>query len=327
MAETASATGEIVTEIRSHSRELVRELGFMRRTLAGTDLSPSGVHAVLEIGNATALAHGDLRERLILEKSSVSRLVAGLIARGLVAEARGRDDGRIKRLRLTARGRRTHQAIQAFAEKQVASATAGMDAATLASVTDGLAAYARALKALRTGKRPASRPSGDFDLIEGYAPGVVGWIVERHAIYHGREMGFGAAFETRVARDLSEFVGRIGSPANFLLRAEVNGRMVGSIAIDGEDLGSGRAHLRWFILDDAMQGRGIGSRMLARTLEFCDAAGFAETHLWTLKGLEAARVLYERTGFTMTEEYVGEQWGTRIVERKYVRPCPAWNGA
>lgn len=29
----------------------------------------------------------------------------------------------------------------------------------------------------------------------------------------------------------------------------VNERLVGSVAIDGEDLGNNEAHLRWFILD------------------------------------------------------------------------------
>ncbi|WP_342212198.1 hypothetical protein [Roseitalea porphyridii] len=39
-----------IAHIRDASRRLVRELGFMQATLAGTDLSPSAVHAIIEIG-------------------------------------------------------------------------------------------------------------------------------------------------------------------------------------------------------------------------------------------------------------------------------------
>ncbi|MGO3570299.1 MAG: MarR family transcriptional regulator, partial [Serratia grimesii] len=37
--------------IRDASRHLVRELGFMGSTLAETDLPPSAVHALIEIGD------------------------------------------------------------------------------------------------------------------------------------------------------------------------------------------------------------------------------------------------------------------------------------
>ncbi|WPH96169.1 GNAT family N-acetyltransferase [Klebsiella pneumoniae] len=41
------------------------------------------------------------------------------------------------------------------------------------------------------------------------------------------------------------------------------GKIVGSLAIDGEDLGQQEAHLRWFILDDSCRGTGIGRRLLS----------------------------------------------------------------
>ncbi len=44
--------------------------------------------------------------------------------------------------------------------------------------------------------------------------------------------------------------------------------MVGSVAIDGEDLGNNEAHLRWFILDDACRGTGIGRQLLACAMQF-----------------------------------------------------------
>ncbi|MCS6067743.1 GNAT family N-acetyltransferase [Klebsiella variicola subsp. variicola] len=87
------------------------------------------------------------------------------------------------------------------------------------------------------------------------------------------------------------------------------GKIVGSLAIDGEDLGQQEAHLRWFILDDTCRGTGIGRRLISEAMAFCDSRQFSAVQLWTFKGLDAARKLYESFGFTLTREWQGEQWG------------------
>jgi len=306
-----------IADIRAASRDLVRELGFLNRTLAGTDLSPSAVHAIVEIGLAGALSARELSERLILEKSTVSRLLASLLARGLVAEARSAEDGRIKHLSLTAKGEELLAGITRFAEAQVEGALASLAPEAGRTVLAGLRTYADALAAHRGGKREEA--AGEIAIRAGYVPGIVGRVSQMHALYYARWAGFGAPFEAKVAAGLADFVTRLERPQNGLWRAEKAGRIVASIAIDGEDLGEGRAHLRWFIVEPGLRGAGLGARLLGEALDFCDAQDFGEIHLWTLKGLEAARRLYERAGFVLAEEYAGNQWGREITEQRFVR--------
>lgn len=52
-------------------------------------------------------------------------------------------------------------------------------------------------------------------------------------------------------------------------------------------------------------------------LSFCDENGFDATQLWTFKGLEAARRLYEAFGFELTHEEEGSQWGTTVTEQQF----------
>jgi len=165
----------------------------------------------------------------------------------------------------------------------------------------------------------AAQPTIETRLRTGDAPGLIGRMVELHGTYHRQFDGFGAAFEEKVAGDLTEFMTRIGNPDNGIWTAENDGQIVGGIAIDGEDLGDGRAHLRWFIVDDGARGTGVGKMLLHAALDFCDARGFAETRLWTFQGLDAARHLYEHNGFTLAEEYEGGQWGTKVLEQVFVR--------
>lgn len=91
------------------------------------------------------------------------------------------------------------------------------------------------------------------------------------------------------------------------------------MAIDGEDMGRGVAHLRWFIVDDALRGTGTGKKLLDAALAFVDAKGFAEAHLWTFSGLHVARHLYETRGFVLAEERPGTQWGNKVLEQRFVR--------
>jgi GNAT superfamily N-acetyltransferase len=118
---------------------------------------------------------------------------------------------------------------------------------------------------------------------------------------------------------LIDFCDRLENSRNEIWTAVQGSEIVGSIAIDGEDMGPGVAHLRWFIMDDCLRGSGIGRKLLATALAFADANGFAETQLWTFSGLAAARHLYEAHGFTCTEERPGSQWGSEVLEQRFTR--------
>ena len=312
-------TSPLVSQVRVASRDLVRQFGLMGQGVAGTDLSLSAVHAIIEIGRAHGLSSKQLSERLLLEKSTVSRLVKSLVGRGEIREVRSQDDLRMKHLHLTRKGKRTLLVIDDFAETQVSSALGGLDDRSRQGVLQGLLDYSRALKASVVGNDHIASLE-PVKIQTGYAPTIVGRIIVMLHAYMNRHYEFGAGFESRIARDLAEFMTRIDSPQNETWRAESGGNIVGSISIDGEDLGNGLAHLRWFVVSDEIRGGGTGKLLLTRALEFCDQSGFRETQLWTVKGLDAARKLYENHGFELAEEYYGDQWGSKILEQKFVRP-------
>lgn len=308
----------LVEEIRASARTLVRELGFMGGSFAGTELSPSAVHALIEIEKGKLTA-GDLGSRLRLEKSSVSRMLRRLIDAGEVKEQSGRADGRVKLLMLTARGRKRVAGIHAFARRQVRDAMDRLDPAQGRTVQEGLRLYASAL-GMGAETNPAAAP---LTLHRGYTPGLVARITHLHALYYAREYGFGQRFESRVAGGLAEFCSRLDHPANAIWTLRRGANIVGAVAIDGQDLGANVAHLRWFIVDDGMRGHGAGRTLLEAALAFADERGFPQTRLWTFSGLRAARSLYEKSGFALVEEYRGDQWGKEVLEQQFARSRPA----
>ena len=160
---------------------------------------------------------------------------------------------------------------------------------------------------------------GTVQIESGYRPGLIGEIASLHAIYYSQNHGFGPEFEIRVASDLCEFVPRLGNKPNEIWHVSKDGRLAGSIAIDGEDLGNGSAHLRWFILNDRVRGSGVGQQLLTNALAFCDRLEIGKCVLWTFSGLDAARHLYEKHGFSLVEEWRGDQWGRLVSEQRFER--------
>ena len=146
-----------------------------------------------------------------------------------------------------------------------------------------------------------------MNILCGYSPGLIARVTEMHALFYARTSGFGQRFESVVAGGLASFCDRLANPRNAIWTAVQDGKIVGSIAIDGEDMGQDVAHLRWFIVDDSARGTGIGKALLRTALAFVDAHAFSQTHLWTFSSLQAARHLYESHGFACVEEKEGQQ--------------------
>lgn len=315
-----------IEQIRDASRKLVRELGFMRTTLAGSDLAASAVHALIEIDLHAPITAAQLGKTLNLEKSSVSRLLGKLVARGDIREMPGTADAREKWLSLTDSGRQQVTALHAFGSAQVEQALQRIAPHRQDAVIAGLQTYGLALQACRQGdlQPPPAQPT----VQRGYRPGAIGRITELHAQYYARRVGFGQFFESRVASGLAEFSARLDHPDNGLWLALLDEQVVGSIAIDlgGPELashGDKSAHLRWFILDETAQGMGVGRRLLETALEHCDRLNVQRCHLWTFSGLDAARHLYESSGFHLVQEQQAAQWGESVLEQQFERTHPA----
>lgn len=152
---------------------------------------------------------------------------------------------------------------------------------------------------------------------KGYIPGSIGKIVELHAHYYSQLVGFGLPFESKVARELSEFCEQYDDNRDGLWIALKYGRIEGSIAIDGSRAERDGAHLRWFIASDNVRGKGVGASLLSSAMEFCKARHYEQVYLWTFEGLGAARHLYEKFGFRLVFQQRGTQWGTEVTEQRF----------
>jgi GNAT superfamily N-acetyltransferase len=157
----------------------------------------------------------------------------------------------------------------------------------------------------------------EIEVVQGYRPGAIGRVVELHARYYSQHWGFGRYFEAVVAHDLAALVQRDG-PLDQIwlaLRGEI---IIGAVALDGSRAADLGVRLRFFILDEAAQGRGVGRQLLAKVLAFCQAQSVGQVYLTTFAGLEPARRLYEQAGFVLRDEHEDRTWGIPMREQTFV---------
>lgn len=321
----AESRDSLIATLRENSRHLVRELGFMRPTLAGSALSPSAVHAIIEIGLTGGLLASELAKRLRLDKSNTSRQLAKLEDQGLIVRDAAPGDGRASTLHLTTQGRALLTEIDGFATSQILKAMRRMTPDEQSALVRSLHVYANALGADNDVSPPELAPRQHAgSIVTGYVPGAIGDIASLHARYYAQRVGFGVFFERRVATELADFAQSLPDANRQLWTYGEGGRTLASIAMDGDAAGN-HAHLRWFIVDDSLRGSGIGRRLLAEAMAWADAR-YDRTWLWTFRGLDAARHLYESMGFELVEQAEGEQWGSVVTEQRFERVRPA-NGS
>ena len=156
-----------------------------------------------------------------------------------------------------------------------------------------------------------------LEIVNSYMPGAIGRITEVHGTYYQQHDGFGLYFESKVASELSEFLCRYDSDRDGIWLALSDGRIEGSIVIDGIEANTEGAHLRWFIVSDSLRGNGAGNKLITTALDFCRMRNYKKIYLWTFEGLNAARHLYEKYGFRLTRQQRGNQWGSEVNEQRF----------
>lgn len=143
--------------LRRLLRALVRAGGLLEAYHhAGTRLSPSEIFALAELADAGALSQQELADRLGLEKSTMSRLAAGLERREWLSRERDPANRRFYRLRLTTQGEDIANRVGQHFRTYHAALFEALTPAERAGLESGLAGLIRALET--AGAPEAARP-------------------------------------------------------------------------------------------------------------------------------------------------------------------------
>ena len=144
-------------DFRRSVRNLVRALGVLdqARTPCGVDVSVREAYALDAIGAGEAacapLSQSDLQAVLGIDKSNVTRVVQQLVAAGRVKQRTGEEDGRVRRLHLTAKGRGVARNVEEQSLRRFSDVLERIPAKDRPSVQQALEALRAALEGEESG--------------------------------------------------------------------------------------------------------------------------------------------------------------------------------
>lgn len=299
----------LIPDLREASRQVVRQLGLLQRTMPTMAHSASQCHLLIEIERLRRATVAELAEVVCLDKSTASRALSALERDGLIEQTDNARDRRSKPLRLTREGRRAVAQIHKRADAQVASALECLVGEERERVLEGMALYAKALGrsrrlaevCLRSIRRQDEPELAHVitEALKEYGAGQPGFIhndpdIERmYAVTHERE---------------GEYV-----------VAERDGQILGGAGI--VPLAGGRpedCELQKMYLSPEVRGLGLGGRLLRECLERARRRGFKRCYLETMAHMLEARRLYERHGFERHEKLgdTGHCWCNTFYARE-----------
>ena len=151
-------------------------------------------------------------------------------------------------------------------------------------------------------------------IVPACLPGGLLESAELQIDYYARRHGFGPAFASERRQDIARFLDEHDGTRDGVWLLVDGGRVRGSVVIDCRGV---TPELRWFIVDEAMNGLGWGRRLLVSAMDWC-ARRHRRVVLHTFSALAEARRLYEAFGFVQIgaeSSYSG--YGPTIVDQGF----------
>ena len=282
--------------LRVLGRSLVRELGVVESASSPNDLPLSHCHILVELDQNGTLTAKELSDRLVVDKSAISRAVAQLCDSGLILLRDDPIDKRRRHLALTAAGQKKVAQIHRAADDRVREALTLLSADAQDAVANGMRIYVEALTRARRQKSFSIRATTRRD-----QPDLVRLLATARA--DTEESWAGAA-----ANEGLDALRRAQSHADgrLFIVVDPTGRPVGCAGVSlrrNASNGHGRGRVCDFnllyLLPEA-RGIGIGRLLMERCLVAATELSCGRCFLTVKPEMVAARKLSERFGFLPT---------------------------
>jgi DNA-binding MarR family transcriptional regulator/GNAT superfamily N-acetyltransferase len=295
-----------VSRVRRFNRRWTEILGLLGQGLLATDLSLTEARVIFELAHGERTERLELRRRLGIDDSFLTRVLRGLEANGLVAVSPSTVDGRRRDLVLTTRGRAAFAELDGRSDEQVAALLAPLSTDQRRLLGDSMTVITKLV----------DPPGGDPTVvIRDLANGDLGWVIERHGEIYADEYGWSIEFEGLVARIVADFWATRRPARERAWIAEVDGVRAGCVFCVERDPDC--AQLRILLVEPWARGLGIGARLVDDCIAFARRAGYPRIVLWTNDVLVSARRIYEAAGFRLVDEEPHHSFGDDLVGQNW----------
>ncbi len=288
----------LIDDLRGAARTLVREFRIVDGSGRVPGVSVSECHLLMELESRGTLTATELADILLMEKSSLSRLINRLIKSGLIAVSNDGADRRLRPLELTDQGRVTLTQIHDLANDQVRRALAFVAPGERQAMLSGLKQYASALRYARLSEAFHIRPIRPTD--NGAMARIIRDVMTEHgAVGCGYSIGDPEVTDMHGAYD--------GSGSAYFVVVDEHDRVLGGAGVgplDGAPPTLCELKKMYFLAD--IRGIGMGLQLLRHCLHSARLLGYQQCYLETLEVMHQARRLYRKQGFEDLDGPLGQ---------------------
>ena len=287
--------------MRRFNRFYTRQIGLLDEGLLNSPFSLTQVRTLYELAQGEQTTAVELCQNLGLDAGYLSRILAGFEKSGLIAKEDSPQDGRQTLLRLTKKGHKVFEPLNARSNEQVNGLIGKLAPAKQVDLIRAMGTIESVLSG--GSERPASY------LLRQHRPGDMGWVVHRHGCCTGRSTGT-TSVSRRWWRESRRSLSKnsipsgsaAGSPKKMGRTPELCFLVKKSATV---------AKLRLLLVEPSARGLGIGKRLVQECVRFGREAGYKKIMLWTQSELTAARRIYQNAGFKLIAEEKHESWGRK----------------
>ncbi len=297
-----------VSQIRQHSRQLVRELDIVKGVYLDTGYTFTQCHVLFELSLHKSLHLMELAEILLIDKSNTSRTVKKLVELGLVKVETVTSDNRQKIFSLTSKGEKVLRSTISLANKQVESALKNLNEKQQEMVIEGIQLYANALRKSRLQSNYTVR------LIQKQDTAHVARLIRKIMTEFGA-VGEGYSFDDP---EVGDMYGSYRNKRSCYYVIARDNKVVGGGGIaplTGGDKFT--CELRKMFFLPATRGLGLGRRLLLLLMDEARKRDYKKCYLETLDRMWRANELYRKNSFQLLDNPIGKT-GHSSCDRWYL---------
>jgi len=280
-----------IDRVRAFNRRWTELLGLLDQGLLQTSHSLTEARVIFELAQRPVTGRSELRDRLGIDASYLTRVLTRLEERGLVTTTPSTVDGRALDLALTPTGQAAFAQLDERSREQIAALISPLSANQNRDLVEAMGVISLLLRPERADRSIS---------IRGLRPGDLGWVVERHGAVYFDEFGWNTDFEALIGTIVADYHSNHKPDRENAWIAEVDGARAGCVFCCERD--GTTAQLRILLVEPWARGLQIGSRLVDECVTFARSVGYASITLWTNDVLAAARRIYVAAGFRLVDE-------------------------
>lgn len=307
----ANLSTTAIDELRRNARSMVRELGLLNDAYFEIGVTLAERHLLIELAGTSAPTMGEIAERLLLDKSTISRLISKAVKKGYIACISDAKDKRKRFVQITEVGKQTLQAFEPIAFNQTKQALSMLTPEEIETVYKGITLYAKGLRGSRNKEHLLPKDDTESESLSEIS-GHLKQIGYALRLFHPNDEEELYQIFREVVESGSQFPYECSSTKEFRQQFFApHGKVYVCHTLAGEVVGgfflkanfSGRSsHIAnaAYMIHSTYRGKGVGSLLIKASLHLAKDLGFQAMQFnMVLSQNRLAVKLYQKLGFNI----------------------------